>query len=187
MLSIACSREFSRATGFFRDKVMSALVVIAIITLNFAALDNWYDLFVAVPGVAIVVLAAAAILRDQPKGYLQRVGLASLSTLLFGLCLAHISFMANDPGYRGPMLLLLAGVGLNDIYAFCVGKTLRGPKLAPNTSPGKTLSGAIGAVVLTTLTVVTAAPWARISSCASAKAPSTAAAPRPVAQPMGSR
>ena len=153
ILSLACYREFARATGFFRDLLMSALVVLAILALNFTALDNWYDLFVAVPGLAIIIVAAAAILRDQPKGYVQRVGLAAVSMLLFGLCLAHISYMANDPAYRGPMLLLLACVGLNDIYAFCVGKAIGGPKLAPNTSPGKTVSGAIGAVVLTTLTV----------------------------------
>ncbi len=158
ILSLACYREFARATGCFRDVLMSLLVVLAILALNFAALDNWYDLFVAVPGLAIVVMAAAAILRDQPKGYVQRVGLSAVSMLLFGLCLAHISYMANDPGYRGPMLLLLACVGLNDIYAFCVGKTIGGPKLAPNTSPGKTVSGAVGAVVLTTLTVVLLGP-----------------------------
>jgi phosphatidate cytidylyltransferase len=158
LLSIACYREFARATGLFRDLLMSVLVVTAILALNFAALDNWYDMFVAVPGIAIIVITAAAILRDQPKGFLQRVGLTALSVLLFGLCLAHISSMTNAPDYRGPMLLLLACVGLNDIFAFCVGKTIGGPKLAPNTSPGKTLSGALGAIVLTTLTVVLLGP-----------------------------
>ncbi len=158
ILSLACYREFARATGLFRDKVMSVLVIIAIVALNFAALDNWADLFVALPALAFVAILAVAILRDNPKGYVQRIGLSTLSMLLFGLCLAHISFIANDPAYRGPMLLLLACVGLNDIYAFCVGKTFGGPKLAPNTSPGKTISGAVGAVVLTTLTVVLLGP-----------------------------
>jgi len=153
IISLLCYREFSRATGLFRDRTMSVLVVLSILALNFAALDHWYEMFVAVPALAIVAIAATAILRDQPKGYLQRVGLASLSMLLFGLCLAHISFMANDPEYRRPMLLLLMCVGLNDVYAYCVGRLVGGPKLAPNTSPGKTVAGAVGAVVLTTLTV----------------------------------
>ncbi|HVU62994.1 MAG TPA: phosphatidate cytidylyltransferase [Phycisphaerales bacterium] len=153
ILSLLCYREFSRATGLFREKTMSAIVVIAILALNFAALDNWYDLFVAVPGISIVIIAAAAILRDKPRGYLQRVSLAALSMLLFGLCLGHLGYMANDADYRRPMLLLLMCVGLNDVYAYCVGRTIKGPKLAPSTSPGKTLSGAVGAMVLTTLTV----------------------------------
>jgi phosphatidate cytidylyltransferase len=153
IISILCFREFSRATGLFRDKAMSAIVIVAILALNFAALDNWYDMFVAVPALAIVAIAAVAIFRDQPKGYLQRISLAALGMLLFGLCLGHIGFMANDIEYRRPMLLLLMCVGLNDVYAYCVGRTVKGPKLAPNTSPGKTLSGAAGAMILTTLTV----------------------------------
>ena len=44
---------------------------------------------------------------------------------------------------------LIAGV----IFAYIVGKSLGGPKLAPRTSPNKTASGALGAVVLTTLLV----------------------------------
>ena len=43
-----CYREFARATGLFREKTMSVLVVLSILALNFAALDNWYDLFVAI-------------------------------------------------------------------------------------------------------------------------------------------
>src|SRR5262249_24383013 len=39
---------------------------------------------------------------------------------------------------------------LNDVFAFCAGKTLGRRKLAPNTSPGKTVGGALGAIILTT-------------------------------------
>jgi phosphatidate cytidylyltransferase len=41
-------------------------------------------------------------------------------------------------------------VQLNDIIAFCVGKPLGRRKLAPNTSPGKTLAGSLGSILLTT-------------------------------------
>src|SRR4051812_21523425 len=36
-LSLLCYREFARATGFFRDKTMSALIVLGILVVNFAA------------------------------------------------------------------------------------------------------------------------------------------------------
>lgn len=154
IMALLCYREFARATGLFREKLMSALVVLGILAVNFAAFDHWYGLFVALPPLTIAVMTAGAILSDRPKGYVQRVGLSALAFLLFGVCLAHLSYFANDPAYRPLLLLILLCVGLNDIFGFCVGKTIGGPKLCPNTSPGKTLSGAMGAMVLTTLTFV---------------------------------
>lgn len=149
-LSLMCYREYARATGLFRDKTMSALVVVGILLFNFAALDHWYEFFQALAPLCIVAILAAGILRDQPKGYIQRVGLAALGVLLFGGCMAHLGYLSNDRMYRGPLLLLLLAVAANDVFAFCTGKLIGGPKLAPNTSPGKTVSGAAGAVVLTT-------------------------------------
>ena len=61
--------------------------------------------------------------------------------------------MTNDTHYRSLILLLIFCVQLNDVFAYIVGKSLGGPKLAPQTSPNKTISGALGAVVLTTLLV----------------------------------
>ncbi|MGH7677384.1 MAG: phosphatidate cytidylyltransferase [Gemmatimonadaceae bacterium] len=46
-----------------------------------------------------------------------------------------------------PVLLTWA----NDTGAFFVGRTVRGPKLIPSISPGKTISGAIGGVAATVL------------------------------------
>ncbi|GHC62086.1 phosphatidate cytidylyltransferase [Limoniibacter endophyticus] len=39
-------------------------------------------------------------------------------------------------------------VWATDIFAYFVGKTLKGPKLAPSISPGKTISGAVGGLIL---------------------------------------
>ncbi len=149
-MGVLCYREFARATGLFREKVMSVLVIVSILLFNFSALDNWFGLFMALGPMSIVVIAAGAILSDRPKGYLQRVGLTIMGALLFGGCLSHLSWFANEPVYRAPLLLLLLAVGLNDVFAFCIGKLVGGPKLAPRTSPNKTVSGAVGAVALTT-------------------------------------
>jgi phosphatidate cytidylyltransferase len=81
------------------------------------------------------------------------VGLAVFGFLLFGTCLGHLGFMTNDTRFRSLILLLLFSVQLNDIFAYIVGKSLGGPKLAPHTSPNKTISGSLGAVVLTSLVV----------------------------------
>jgi phosphatidate cytidylyltransferase len=151
VLSILCYREFARATGLFREKTMSAMVVIGICAVTFATLDHWYNFFVALTPLTIILIAAVALLADRPKGYVQRVGLASLSFLLFGVCLAHLGFFANDARYRGMLMLLFIVIAINDVFAFVVGKSIGGPKLCPNTSPNKTVSGALGALVLSTL------------------------------------
>ncbi|HKI18559.1 MAG TPA: phosphatidate cytidylyltransferase, partial [Isosphaeraceae bacterium] len=153
VLSLFCYREFARATGLFREKVISLLVVVGILALTFAVADHWYRLFTAMTPMSIVVIAAVATSLDRPKGYIQRVALAIFGLVLFGTCLGHLGFMTNDTHYRSLILLLIFCVQLNDVFAYMVGKSLGGPKLVPQTSPNKTISGSLGAIVLTTLLV----------------------------------
>jgi phosphatidate cytidylyltransferase len=149
LLGLACYREYARATGLFRERVLSAVVALGILAVNFAALDAWYGFFVALFPLTVCVLAVASIPLDRPQGYVQRVGLAVLGYMLFGAGLAHLGYMANDANYRPLVLLLLTAVALNDCAAFTCGKLIGGPKLLPATSPNKTISGALGAVVVT--------------------------------------
>ncbi len=155
ILSLACYREYARATGLFRERAISATVVLGIALVFFAVIDNWYGLFFAMGPHCVAAIAIIALFADRPQGYIQRVALGTWGFLLFGVCLAHIGYMANDPGYRPIVLMLLLTVEANDVFAYLSGKTLGHRKLAPNTSPNKTLGGALGALVLTTtLTVV---------------------------------
>jgi len=153
VLSLLCYREYARATGLFRERLLSAMVVVGILAVNFAALDHWYGFFVALWPLTACLLAVATIPLDRPSGYIQRTALAILAFLLFGAGLAHLGYMANDPGYRPLVLLLLTAVALNDVAAFTCGKLIGGAKLLPATSPNKTVSGALGAVVVTTTLV----------------------------------
>lgn len=154
VLSLFCYREYARATGLFRERLISFVVVLGIIVLTLAVLDHWYRLFVALTPLTVSVIAAVAVLTDRPKGYIQRVGLAVLGFVLFGTALGHFGYMANDPNYRPLMILVLLAVEMNDVFAFVVGKTIGRHQLAPNTSPKKTIEGAIGGAVLTALLVV---------------------------------
>lgn len=154
LLSLACYREYARATGLFREKTISLIVVLGILAVTFAAFDNWYRLFVALGPITCGAIAVIAILRDEPKGYIQRVALGLLGFVLFGQCLGHLGYFANDANYRPMLLLVFLSVELNDVFAFLCGKTLGKRKLIPNTSPNKTVAGALGALVLTTLLVI---------------------------------
>ncbi len=149
-LSLICYREFARATGLFREKFTSLLVVVGILAVGFAVLDNWYKLFVALFPLTVASLAGFQVVLDRPAGYIQRVALGILGFALFGSALGHLGYLANDEHYRAVVLLVLVSVELNDVAAFVSGKLFGRRKLCPNTSPNKTIAGAIGAVLITT-------------------------------------
>lgn len=157
LLGLLCYREYARATGLFRERITSASVALSIVAMTFAALDHWYGLFVALTPLCAAVIAVASIPFDRPKGYIQRVGLGSFGLLLFGSAMGHLGYVANDTGYRPILLLVLLSVALNDVFAYVVGKSLGGRKLLPATSPNKTVSGSLGALVLTAAFVTIAA------------------------------
>ena len=150
LLSLLCFWEFARSTGLFRDRMTTSVVVIGILLLTLAVFDHWYHLFVALFPLTMGLIAAAAILRDEPKGYLQRVALGVFGFALFGGAMSHLGYMANDVNYRPILLLVIAATQLNDVFAFVVGKSLGRRPLAPHTSPNKTVEGSLGAVLLTT-------------------------------------
>jgi phosphatidate cytidylyltransferase len=150
LLSLCCFREFSRATGLFRERMISVLVVIGIAVLTFAVFDHYDRLYFATAPLGVLLIVIGTIWQDKPQGFIQRVALGTLGFLLFGFSLGYLGLMTSTPDYRPLVLLTIAAVELNDIFAFCCGKAFGGPKWLPDTSPGKTVSGAIGALVLTT-------------------------------------
>src|SRR5262249_48910185 len=105
-LSAFCYREFARATGLFREKLVSLLVTLGIIGIFLAALDKWYGMFMAFRPLSVAAIAAITILEDRPKGYIQRVALGVFALALFGTSLGHLGYFANDADYR-PMLILI--------------------------------------------------------------------------------
>jgi len=149
-LSFLSYREYARITGLFRERTISFIVVVGILFITLAVLDNWYRLFVALFPLTVGLIATGGLIPDQPKGYIQRVGLGVLGFALFGAALGHLGYIANDWNYRPILLLIIAAVELNDIFAYICGHLLGHRKFVPNTSPNKTVSGALGAIVLTT-------------------------------------
>lgn len=149
-LSFLCYREYARITGLFRERTISFIVVIGIVLLAFAELDNWYRLYAALFPLTVALIAIGGLIPDQPKGYIQRVGLGVLGFALFGSALGNLGNIANDWNYRPILLLIIFAVELNDIFAYICGHLFGRRKFAPNTSPNKTIGGAIGAIVLTT-------------------------------------
>jgi phosphatidate cytidylyltransferase len=150
VLSLLCFHEYARATGLFRERMTTSVTVVGILCVYFAVLDHWYGFFVALVPLGFALITTTAILLDRPKGYIQRVALGVLGFMFFGCALGHLGYMANDFQYRPILLVLIVGVQMNDVFAYVVGKSFGRAKLAPNTSPNKTVAGAVGALLLTT-------------------------------------
>ncbi len=124
--------------------------MIGIFCVAFAVLDHWYGLFVALFPLTVALICAVGILSDRPSGYIQRVALGIFAFMLFGCALGHLAYMGNDSNYRPIVLIVIFAVELNDVFAFVCGKLWGNRKLAPQTSPNKTVAGAVGALMLTT-------------------------------------
>ena len=153
VLSLLCFREYTRATGLFREKLICAVVVIGILLLAFASFDNYGRLYFALAPLMTAFITIATIPQDRPKGFIQRTALGVMGFLLLGYGLGYLAMLANYSHYRAILILTILGVEANDVFAYCVGKTMGGPKLIPNTSPGKTVAGSVGAIILTTVLV----------------------------------
>ena len=111
--------------------------------------DGVFDL-PALPSLCVALTVIVALFDKSPNGYIQRVGLAFISILMFATCLGHYAYFANDARFQGIMLLVLLCVEINDVFAFACGKALGKHKLCPTISPNKTTEGFVGAILLTT-------------------------------------
>lgn len=100
------------------------------------------------------LLAFAAYLVNRATGWL--VG----GIIYAGAPSASLAFLrgADDGGFLAA-LILFATVWATDIFAYFVGRSLGGPKLAPSISPGKTWSGAIGGLAAAVAAAMAVAAW----------------------------
>jgi phosphatidate cytidylyltransferase len=149
VLGVLCYREYARATGLFREKTVSLVVVLTLLAITFAVLDNWHVLFVALTPLSAGILGAVTLLSDRPKGYVQRVALGVVGVLLFGACLGYVGDVANHSQYR-PLMLWLLTASLVQPLLGAATRRLPGPVLLVNTAPGRTLGATSGAILLTT-------------------------------------
>ncbi len=140
VLSLLCYREYARVTGLFREKTISSVVVLGIGMVTFAVVDHYDRLFFACAALTTGLIAVVTVPQDRPKGYIQRVALGVLGFVLFGYSLGYVGYIGNDVRYRPILVLLLLSVEMNDVFAWCVGKSIGGPKLLPNTSPNRVSS-----------------------------------------------
>jgi phosphatidate cytidylyltransferase len=100
---------------------------------------------------AVVIIAGALAAGVRARQYKTSQWLAA-GLVYAGFTSLSLVFLRGDSqaGFSA-VLFLFTVVWITDIAAYFIGRTLRGPKLAPSISPGKTWSGAIGGTVMAVL------------------------------------
>lgn len=78
--------------------------------------------------------------------YFRKISVVYL--ILLGLCFYALIALQRDAMHLSfDLLALVVIISAVDIGAYCVGRLVGGPKLAPAISPGKTISGGMGGVL----------------------------------------
>lgn len=148
IVSILAYKEFARATGLYRELPFVVVVYIAILAVNLFAFIQRYDLFMATPMWAILVLTLVPILRNQTEGMLQSFALSLVGVVFFAFFPAHLSYLAQSPLGLGYLLFVVLATQLNDALGFIFGRTLGRRRWTP-ISPNKTLEGSVLAMITT--------------------------------------
>ncbi len=97
-------------------------------------------------GLGIPVLLANAWLLSRIDGWPER-GWVLFGMLYLGVPAVCLLALRDLPDGLHLMLWLVVVVVCTDVFAYLVGRTVGGPKLAPRISPGKTRSGLLGGIV----------------------------------------
>ncbi|HYD01145.1 MAG TPA: phosphatidate cytidylyltransferase [Phycisphaerales bacterium] len=150
VLSLLCYREFARATGLFRWRLVSAIVALGIVLVTAANLDHNPGALTLLTAVVPVSIIALSVLQDTPTGYIQRCALGVSAFFLFGMGMGRLGAMAAQPDYRALLCTVIFCCQLSDVAAYCCGKSIRSRHLFPSTSPNKTLAGHAGALLVIT-------------------------------------
>jgi phosphatidate cytidylyltransferase len=134
--------EYARLVELER-RYLVLLAAWSIVGLLVAALVRRYFLFL--PLGFFLLTSLTPIVSGQTRGAHRQVSGAIFGYLYIGLPMAYLVFIkAAEPWGLQFLLVVGLAVALSDVGAFAVGSVLKGPKLAPAVSPGKTWSGAAG-------------------------------------------
>ncbi len=106
-------------------------------------------------GITLVVALGLALARGRVDEADTAARLV-FGALLVGWTLAHLAVLARVG--IGWAVLALFGTAVSDVCAFTVGSLLKGPKLAPRLSPGKTWAGLAGNLLGAALALALIAP-----------------------------
>ena len=139
----------------------------AILLQYFWIYIGWYGMFlIFIPIYMFLFLPMQMVLIGENQGFLNAISTLQWGLMLTVYTISHLSYLLmlppeGNPVARGAGLLvyLVVLTEINDIAQYVTGKILGDRKILPKVSPGKTVEGLLGGILVTTGLAIALAPW----------------------------
>ncbi len=160
--------EFLRILGWKRVGKATTCVVFGLAAIYYVSLLLGYadQMQVIAPVAFVLVLGAFRAWLGLVEDFIAVTAATIWGMFLFVYCLSHVFFLLTLPslpepwvGNLGWILYLVLLTETNDIAQALIGRQLGRTKIAPVTSPNKSLEGLVGGILVTTVLAVLLAPW----------------------------
>lgn len=151
ILSILSFREFLRSLGLHEDRYFSWIGYISICLIYLPVFIDWYGLYTAMPIYCLLAVLTIPVFRREYRGMIQKTCLTILGIVYFGWLFSHLAYFVNMQNGIGHIIFILFLIAANDAFALLFGKLFGRHKLIPEISPGKTIEGALGALMISVL------------------------------------
>ncbi|MCY2974945.1 MAG: phosphatidate cytidylyltransferase [Planctomycetota bacterium] len=161
-------KEFIQILGWKSVGNPTICVVFAIVPIYYSLLACGFAEQVRsmAPVAIMILLGAVRAWLGLVEGFVRVTAAMIWSAMLFVYCLSHAYFVmtlsdlqVTWAGNAGWFLYLIVLTETNDIAQAIVGRSIGRTKIAPLTSPNKSLEGFLGGIAVTTVLAILLAPW----------------------------
>ena len=149
-----------------QDRLVLALVYLAIPVQFWLVWTEWYGLFIVfVPVYMFMVLGAAMVMLGQTDGFLKASGMLHWGMTSTVYSLGHLAYllvlMERGGHAEGAALViaLLVVTELNDVAQYVFGRAFGRHPIVPLVSPNKTWEGFLGGMATTVVVAVGVLSW----------------------------
>ena len=152
VMGMACLylREFFNISRVWQNKVYRwEGRIFSLLVLLGTLLENKF-LFFRIPLVVIAIVLATPVFLRRPQDALRQTSVTIVGILYFGWMFSYLILLRQNFDFAGVIAVCIL-ITSNDVGCFWIGKILGRHKLIPQISPGKTIEGAIGGILCTSL------------------------------------
>jgi len=165
---ILALREYMQIIGWKQVGKATAWIVFAMVPIVYLLLLFGYSEIVrtTAPVAILIVLGAVRACLGLVEDFIRTTAAAIWGVMLFVYCLSHAYFLVDLSGFPEPwignlgwFLYLVLLTETNDLAQALIGRPFGRTKIAPRTSPNKSLEGLLGGIAVTTILANCLAPF----------------------------